>query len=254
MMNFEDELDKLLACETKMLPQYEAVELAAAGLELLSELNKKQTDVSLQIEEIYDIVKEQDIQALQKAIDAEKARANQLVVAATALSGLLEDFCTYAAHSGSEELKHQAGLLWEHSGSMLEGCGILRFGAAGELLNPQIHTVKASVESHLPREQVVQVLESGYAYQGILLKKAAVVVSQGPDAEAGAAETADAESVDYDAGEPGAYPLYEKTEDAESVDYDNGTGNIDSMEANEIERQISDDQNSIKGDQDKWVE
>jgi molecular chaperone GrpE (heat shock protein) len=183
MMNFEDELDKLLSCETEILPQYEVAELAAAGRELLEELNKKQTDVSLQIEEIYDLVKEQDTQFLRKAIDAEKTRADQLVFAATALSDLLEDFCTYAAHSGSEELKHQAGLLWEHSGSILGDRGILRFGAVGETLNPQIHTVKAGVESPFPREQVVQVLQSGYAYQGILLKKAAVVVSRGQGAE-----------------------------------------------------------------------
>ncbi|MDR1030934.1 MAG: nucleotide exchange factor GrpE [Treponema sp.] len=179
MMNFEDELNKLLACETERIPPYEAAELVAAGQELLKELNKKQTDVSLQIEEIYDLVKEQDTRSLQTTIDAEKERANQLVFAAMALSDLLEDFCTYAVQSGSEELKHQASLLWEHSDSILETRGIRRFGMAGETLNPQIHTVKASVESPFPREQVVKVLQSGYVYQGMLLKKAAVVVSRG---------------------------------------------------------------------------
>jgi molecular chaperone GrpE (heat shock protein) len=197
MLNFEDELNKLLSRETERLPQYEAAELAAAGQELLAELNKKQTDVSLQIEEIYDLVKEQDTRIFRETIDAEKARASQLVYAATALSGLLEDFCTYAQQSGSEELKHQADLLWEHSRSILEDRGIFRFGAVGEFLNPQIHTVKASVESSLPREQVVRVLQSGYAYQGLLLKKAAVVVSRGPAAETG----------DYDADDEFEYPV-----------------------------------------------
>jgi molecular chaperone GrpE (heat shock protein) len=184
MLNFEDELNKLLSRETEGLPRSETAELAAAGRDLLVELNKKQTDISLQIEEIYDLVKEQDIQALQKTLDAERTRANQLVFAAMDLSGLLEDFCTYAERSGSEELRHQADLLWEHSGSILGARGIHRFGATGEFLNPQIHTVKASVESSLPREQVVQVLQSGYMYQDQLLKKAAVVVSRGQAAEA----------------------------------------------------------------------
>jgi molecular chaperone GrpE (heat shock protein) len=206
MLNFEDELNKLLFRETERLPQYEAAELAAAGQELLAELNKKQTDVSLQIEEIYDLVKEQDTRIFQETIDAEKARSSQLVYAAMALSGLLEDFCTYAEQGGSEELKHQANLLWEHSGSILGDRGIFRFGAAGEFLNPQIHTVKASVESSLPREQVVRVLESGYAYQGLLLKKAAVVVSRGPE-EREAEDTGPDKTGDYGENDEFEYPV-----------------------------------------------
>jgi molecular chaperone GrpE (heat shock protein) len=316
-MNFEDELNKLLFLETEMIPKYEATELAAAGLELLADLDKKQTDISLQIEEIYDLVKEQDIQALQKVIETENTRANQLVAAAAALSDLLEDFCTYAAHSGSEELKHQANLLWEHSGSILGGCGIIRFGAIGESLNPQIHTVKAGVESPFPLEQVVQVLQSGYAYQGAVLKKAAVVVSRGQDAKTGEyplhaesenagnrdysagetgeytlhAESENAGTRDYSADETGEYPLHSETEDAGNRDYgagetgeyplhaepenagiknygadetgayqlhteteDAGIRNMGGGEYQEIKHQMSDDQNSIKGEQDKWDE
>jgi molecular chaperone GrpE (heat shock protein) len=54
-------------------------------------------------------------------------------------------------------------------------------GEAGESLNPRIHTVQASVESPLPQEQVVRVLQSGYAYQNAVLRKAAVVVSRGQE-------------------------------------------------------------------------
>jgi molecular chaperone GrpE (heat shock protein) len=179
MLNFEAEIEKLLSRETGRLPQHEFAELAAAGQQLLAELNKKQTDVSLQIEEIYDLVKEQDTHVLQETVDAEKTRANQLVFAAIGLADLLEDFCTYARQSGSEELKHQAELLWEHASGILAGRGIFHFGEQGQPLDPQIHTVKASVESPLPREQVVQVLQSGYAYQNVLLRKAAVVLSRG---------------------------------------------------------------------------
>ncbi|MFP3088946.1 nucleotide exchange factor GrpE [Treponema sp. TIM-1] len=196
MLDFEAELNKLLSGETGRLPQYELVELAAAGQNLLTELNKRQTDVSLQIEEIYDLVKEQE--GLQKRVDAEKARANQLVLAAIGLVDLLEDFCTYAGQSGSEELNHQARILWENAGSILSNCGIFRFGEEGQPLNPQIHTVKASVESPFPPEQVVQVLQSGYLYRDILVRKAAVVVSQGQQDGAGETEAANAEAGDYD--------------------------------------------------------
>ncbi|MDR0450073.1 MAG: nucleotide exchange factor GrpE [Treponema sp.] len=185
MLDFEAELEKLLSRETGRLPQYELTELAAAGRQFLGELNKRQTDLSLQVEEIYDLVKEQDTRLLKEALEAEKNRANQLALAAVGLSDLLEDFCAYAGQSGSEELKHQAGLLRKKSDGILAGCGILRFGQEGESLNPQIHTVKASAESSLPREQVVQVLQSGYVYQNTLVRKAAVVVSRGAEGWAG---------------------------------------------------------------------
>jgi molecular chaperone GrpE (heat shock protein) len=181
MLNFEDELDQLLSRETETLPNCEAVELAVAEQELLTALNSKQSDVSLQIEEIYDMVKEQGV--LQGLVNVERARADRLVGAAMGLCDLLEDFCTYAKSSGSEALSHQAGLLWNHAGSIMASCGIFRFGTPEEPFNPQLHTVKASAESQLPREQLVQVLQSGYMYQGMLVRKAAVVVSRGQPEE-----------------------------------------------------------------------
>jgi molecular chaperone GrpE (heat shock protein) len=117
---------------------------------------------------------------LQDALDAEKNRADTLALGAIALCDLLENFCAYARQSGSEELKHQADILWTQSGQLLSGNNIVRFGTEGEPLNPQIHTVQKGVESPLPREQVLEVLQSGYAYKNVLVRKAAVVVSVGP--------------------------------------------------------------------------
>ncbi|MDR3146628.1 MAG: nucleotide exchange factor GrpE [Treponema sp.] len=182
MLDFEAELNKLLSLETGRLPEYEFAELAAAGRELLAEFNKKQTDTSLQIEEIYDLVKEQDF--LRETAMSEKTRADRLVPAAIGLADLLEDFYAYAGRNGGEELKHQARIMWENAGGILSGCGILRFGQEGEPLNPRIHTVKASAESPFPRERVVRVLQSGYVYQDTIIRKAAVVVSRGRETPA----------------------------------------------------------------------
>jgi molecular chaperone GrpE (heat shock protein) len=197
MINFEAELDKLLSLENGKLPQYEFAEFAAAGRELLADLNRKQTGTSLQIEEIYDMVKEQD--SLREKADAEKLRADQLVLAAVGLSDLLEDFCAYARRSGSEALRGQARLLWEKAGGILSGCGILRFGAEGQTLNPQLHTVKAGAESPFPREQVAELLQSGYAYRNSVIRKAAVVVSRGQND--GKTEMPEIENQDHNEGE-----------------------------------------------------
>jgi molecular chaperone GrpE (heat shock protein) len=179
MLNFETELEKLLARESGPLPQSEFAELAAAAQKLLAALNKKQTDISMQVEEIYDLAKENDSRVLQEALDAEKIRANQLVVAAVGLSDLLEDFCAYARQSGSEELERQARLLWKSSAGLLETCGITRLGEEGQPLDPGAHRVQALAVSYLPREHVARVLQSGYRYLGEVLRRAAVIVSAG---------------------------------------------------------------------------
>ncbi|GHV87673.1 hypothetical protein AGMMS50267_00330 [Spirochaetia bacterium] len=147
MLDFETELNKLLSRETEPLPRYEfaqAVEMASLGKELLEDLQKKQTDVSLQVEEIYDLLKEKNtlvcndshvIAVLQGSLEAEKTRADSLAHTAIALCDLLEDFCAFARLSGSDELKHQAEILWTQSGHLLSGNNIVRIGT--EVLRKQ---------------------------------------------------------------------------------------------------------------------
>jgi molecular chaperone GrpE (heat shock protein) len=181
MINFEVELNKLLARESEPLPQSELTELAAAERELLTALCKKNNDLSLQVEEIYDLVKEGDARVLQEALEAEKNRAGQLAGAAMGLCDLLEDFCAYARQSGRGDLEYQARLLWKNSNALLEGCGITRLGEEGQGLDPAIHTVQAAVPSDLPRECVTRVLRTGYRYLGAVVRRAVVVVSAGPE-------------------------------------------------------------------------
>ncbi|MDR2661702.1 MAG: nucleotide exchange factor GrpE [Treponema sp.] len=200
MLNFEAELNKLLSRETGELPRCELTELASAGRELLAELTRKQAGTSLQIEEIYDLVKDQGL--LRETAAAERARADHLVLAAVGLSDLLEDFCAYARRSGSGELQDQAELLWKNAGEILLDRGIIRFGEKGQALDPGIHTVKAGVESSLPRERVVEVLQSGYAYRNKLLRKAAVVLSRGQEPELPEPEIAGAEDPGPETPEP----------------------------------------------------
>jgi molecular chaperone GrpE (heat shock protein) len=184
-VNFEAELEKLLAEETEPLPGSEVACLAAAEQELLTALYKKNADLSLQVEEIYDLVKDGDTRILQEAWATEHNRARQLAGAAIGLCDMLEDFCAYARQSGSKELEHEALLLWKNSGALLEPCGITRLGAEGERLNPALHTVQAAAPSALPREQVTQVLQSGYRYLGAIARRAVVVVSAGDAAVTG---------------------------------------------------------------------
>jgi molecular chaperone GrpE (heat shock protein) len=178
MVDFETELERLLAGERERLPQSELAELMAANRTLLAALNKSQTDLTLQGEEIAELAIEATLE-LREALGAAKGRLNQILSAAVGLSDLLEDFCVYAGQSGSEALEYQGGLLWENAQTLLKNCGITRLGEAGQALDPGIHKVQAAAASSVPREHVARVLRSGYQYLGTVLRKAVVIVSAG---------------------------------------------------------------------------
>jgi molecular chaperone GrpE (heat shock protein) len=144
-------------------------------------LNKKHADLSLQIEEIYDLTREADPRELREALNVERVRESQLLQTVVGLSDLLEHFCIYARQSGSVELERQASLLWQNSQSLLDSSGFSRWGAGGECLDPALHSVQGAVASELERERVIEVLQSGYSYMGMVLRKAAVIVSKGID-------------------------------------------------------------------------
>lgn len=179
MLDFKQELNHLLEQEAHPLPGDALAETALAGQRLLTTLGKKQSELSLQVEEIYDIVGNMDTAALQEAMLAEKQRADSLAEAAVGLCDILEDFCAYARDSGDAALERQGRMMWDNAGSLLERCGFARLGEAGQPLDPEIHTVRSAAASSLPREHVARVLQSGYRYRGTVARKAAVVASLG---------------------------------------------------------------------------
>jgi molecular chaperone GrpE (heat shock protein) len=257
-VNFETELEKLLAGEYEPLPQYELTEVLAEGQALLDALNKKQAELSLQVEEVYDLVKDADDRGLQETLKTERARLQQLLEVAVGLSDMLEHFCVYAGQSGSAELEHQGRLLWQNSQALLESCGITRFGEAGESLNPLLHTVHSALDSKIPKEHIVRVLQSGYGYLGRLLRKAAVVVSRGEayteaeyDAERRDIDTEDAD-IDGTEAECDAEKHDIETEDADIASTDTECD----AEKRDIETENSENDNiekeNEKNEQNRW--
>ncbi len=177
MLDFKAELDKLLSMETEPLPD-KGDELA----EVLLSFGKKQTDISMQVEEIYDIVKDADDSAAREELRSERKRAVRLVNAVMGLCDIIEDFHVYAARNADEALAGQALMMWRNTEKMLEECGMSRingYGETGERFNPEIHKVQAVSPSVYPREHVTRVLRSGYRHMGEVARKAVVVVSAG---------------------------------------------------------------------------
>lgn len=179
MFDFKQELNKLLEQETQPLPMDTLTEAALAEQKILASLGKRQSELSMQVEEIYDIVENIDNAALQEAMQTEKQRADTLAGTVVSLCDVLEDFCAFARDSGDAELDKQARMMWSNTGRLLERSGFVRIGEVGQRLDPEIHTVRAAAASSVPREHVAQVLQSGYRYMGVVARRAVVLLSEG---------------------------------------------------------------------------
>ena len=222
MIDFKAELARLIEQEKEPLPSGDyaienieftgLTEIAKAVRQQLVSFDKKQTDLSLQIEEIYDLTQDSDCSAINDALREEKSQGNCFKAAIIGLCDILEDFCAYTHISDTvtdeheskhkcececeygdkseyegeyfnAQLKNQARLMWKNAGVLLEGCGITRLGEVGQVLDPQIHSVSAAVFSTIPQEHVAAVLQCGYRCLGEVMRKATVVISAGPAPE-----------------------------------------------------------------------
>jgi molecular chaperone GrpE (heat shock protein) len=174
MIDFEAELNRLLAEETDPVMD-ELTELAAGGQKLLSAMGRKTEDISLQVEEIYSIIKDADEAEEQAA--AAKKREIELAAAMIAMCDILESFTRFAETVPA--LREQGEAMQAQAGQALARTGLHRIGETGEIVSPKLHNVQSVVESNLPAQSVAKVLQYGYEYGGKILRKAAVVISKG---------------------------------------------------------------------------
>jgi len=171
-MNFATELKKLLEAE-EFPPDDPLAELARAQTELLDAIYKNNSGVSLQVEEIYDIVKDSD----EKAREAKNAvkREGVLIGALVAVNDLLDSLLQYVQQTGAVHAEAVAAKRDE----ALNACSLEKYGALGQQLDPRIHTVASAEVSGAPLESVIRVLENGYIYHGNVIRKATVIISKG---------------------------------------------------------------------------
>ena len=173
-MDFDAELQKLLEAE-EYPPVDPLEELVAAQAKLMEDVRKINSDISLQVEEVYDIVKEADENAkeVKNAAKREDTLLGSLILVNDLVDGLLQ-FIQYAgaAHVEALAAKREAAL---------NISGLERLGAPGEHLDPRFHTVANAEYCDAPQESITRVLESGYVYRDNVLRKATVIISKGSE-------------------------------------------------------------------------
>jgi len=173
-VDFNDELQKLLDAE-KTPPLDPLVEIAQAQAEALEEIRRRNADLSLQVEEIYDIIKDADENA--KELKLAERRENALLGSLISTTGILDNLLEYLRRAGAEGVEPLAA---QHEAALIS-CGLERLGFPGERLDPRLHTVISAEFNEAPLETVVQTVESGYQYRGKVIRKAAVIISKGAD-------------------------------------------------------------------------
>lgn len=181
ILDFKQELDKLINARPLPPAQGEFSALAHTTSQSLSVLSKKQSELALQVEEVYDIISSADTDELQKSLASEHKRADSLAGTCVGLCDILEDFYAFACESGDSVLAGQARMMWRNAAELLERRGFVRLGEEGEALDTEKHTVQSITASAIPREHVARVLQSGYRYLGEVARKATVVVSAGAE-------------------------------------------------------------------------
>ena len=171
-MDFALELQKLLDEEDITL-QNPLEEIAKSQLNIIESIAKNSSDISLQVEEIYDIIKdsEENAQAAKNAVKREETLLRGLI----AVNDLLDSILQYLTDSDLSHIK----AIEEKQEEIISACGIEKTGFTGQKLEPKLHTVASAEQSDAPYETVTQVLESGYIYKGSIVRKATVIVSKG---------------------------------------------------------------------------
>lgn len=151
--DFNKELQKLQGdIPEELLKPFEVSETG----EKIIELSRKIENLSLQTEEIYELVENNSPDAL-------------LLKTLVGLCDLLEVYFAVADADGAGRRKLR---------EILDGGGIDLLGAAGERLNPDIHRAVSSEKVEgVAAEQVLHIIQHGYSYRNKVIKKSKVVVS-----------------------------------------------------------------------------
>ena len=173
-MDFRIELKKLMDAE-ETTPLDPLTELSRAQMGLFEAIQKTGTGISLQVEEVYDIVKEADenTRELKSAGKRESSLLSSLIAMSDIVDSLLQ-------HMQSAAEVHAATIAAKRADT-LSGCKLEMYDGMGERLDPRYHTVATAEFSDAPSETVIKTLESGYIYRGNVIRKATVIISKGSE-------------------------------------------------------------------------
>ncbi|MBM7583193.1 molecular chaperone GrpE (heat shock protein) [Caldicoprobacter guelmensis] len=151
---------------------------------VLKKLGKEQYKYSHQLDEIMMTLEEQEnfhkgCVFLQQQNRMKDMEVKKLVAVLLSVLDSYEDLYRYALKYGDESWKEQMTMQWNRTDIILKQNGIVRIEGIGELFVPQLYAVEEIRQlPDIPNGQIVDVIRSGYMYNGEIIRKARVVVNQ----------------------------------------------------------------------------
>lgn len=151
---------------------------------VLNKLGKEQYKYSHQLDEIMMSLEEQEnyhkeCVFLQQQNRMKDMEVKRLVAVLLNILDSYEDLYRYSLKYGDESWKEQMTMQWNRTGIILKQNGIVRIEGIGELFVPQLYAVgEIRQVPGIPNGQIVDIIRSGYMYNGEIIRKAKVVVNQ----------------------------------------------------------------------------
>jgi hypothetical protein len=167
-MEFDILLKELLELEDVPVTDV-YTELTRAQMSILSGIKSDSENLGLQIEEIYDIVKDADSSSTELKVALK--RENLLVSAIADMADLTTGLIRHMGEHGA--------VIAAKINEIIVSCGLEYVGFEGERLDPRLHTVVAAETDMSAPETVIRVACAGYSYRGKIIRKASVVISKG---------------------------------------------------------------------------
>lgn len=179
MLDFNRELQKLVN-DFPQIPAREQSDVSAAFSALdehVLRLLKKQSEMGIQVQELYEALEE----SARTASEAEREQSKLLDALITA-ADLIEDFFMYYQEHYDEALSPQSAMMRSALGGAMAAAGLTRIADERAPLDSALSTVdQVEADASLPRGWIVRVLRPGYMYKGAVLRKARVITNKPKD-------------------------------------------------------------------------
>ena len=182
MIDFEKELQKLTTeSEPKKDEGFfniknEVCQVLQTQNELVSKLLKKQGAASIQVEEMYAIMEEQNQEDQLQELES---RQQVLIQALIKAADLMEDLYIYYKEHYDEAMIVQAQMMWNTLCKELSQAGLSRIADENTPYNLQLNSISGvASDTNDPDGFVVKVLKSGYLYNGKVIRKSEVIVNK----------------------------------------------------------------------------
>lgn len=167
MIDYSAELQRLLQ-ENGIAKEPDSLKADIQELDdILKKINGRQTDISMQVEEIYEKLEE-------LPDPRDNANTDESLME---LLDIIEDFYRYA--KGEAALREQAGMMWRMAGRAAAKAGLMRLDEEEMPFDAALHDIEQITEEEgCPHGMVRFTWRSGYLRDGKILRKARVTVNR----------------------------------------------------------------------------